>query len=368
VILAARLRQLPLSLALLGLFAVVGWSVLPSRAATQAGAWRLRDPVADTSGIGVPVFALRQDGIAVLFGEANRTADGVIHLALYNRLDPILADTTQAVSLPGDLRLLWLLASEGERQRLREMASRLAIGLSDTAFAVLQAPEFAAEYRPRLLDIAQSALLAAWEDARAQAAWEQLLQACEPLLREVVTRELRPIVASRFEGVAARLLSANAGRLIPLIGGGNWDLEAVEQAVQASIAEAREEAIPQHALLRFLALHEARQFLQVFLAVAGDRLVHNPALIDLLARVVTDTRFRPALVFAATPAAVLGRAAPRLMVSLHGSTDLNLVASFVIHTMAAGRTDRVIVLMSAAQYREIAAIDPGVARPLELAR
>lgn len=364
---ATRSRQVSLSLALLGLFAVLGWSVLPSRATTGAGIWRLNDPVNDGAGIGASVFALRPDGIAVLFGEARQSADGVIRVALYDRLDPILVSATQAISLPGDLRLLWLLASEGERQRLREMASALTIGASDAAFAILQSPEFAADYRPRLLDAIQSALMVAWENARTQDAWAQVLQACEPLLREVAMRELRPIVASRFEGVASRLLRANVAKLIPLFGTKEWDLEVAEQAVQDTIAEVHGRGIPERALVRLFALREVRLFLEVFLGATGDGLLHNPALIDLVARVSTDSRFRPALALVADPAAVLARTAPRLMVSLHDSTDLNLVASFVIHTMAAGRSDRVVVLMSDAQYREIAAIDPGVGRHLRLA-
>lgn len=86
--------------------------------------------------------------------------------------------------------------------------------------------------------------MAGWRNARTQEAWARLMQACEPLLREIAVRELRPIVTSRFEGVASHLLRANLGKLIPLFGSGEWDLEAVEQAIQASIAEARERAIP----------------------------------------------------------------------------------------------------------------------------
>jgi hypothetical protein len=123
----------------------------------------------------------------------------------------------------------------------------------------------------------------------------------------------------------------------------------------------------EHALERLFTLWEARHFLQVFLETTGEGLTRNPALLDLVARMSTDIRFRPALTHVADPVAILARTAPRLMVSLHDSTDLNLVASSVIHTMAAGRTDRVVVLMSDAQYREIDAIDPGVARQLRLA-
>ncbi len=363
-ILGGYSRQVPISVALLVVFTLLGWSVLPVRA---TGALRLTDPMGTANHIGTPVFALRPNGVAVLFGEATHAGDGGIEVALYDRTDPVLLNATQAISLPGDLRLLWLLASEDERRQLRAMASAMIVGASDTAVSILQSPEFVADYRPSLLNAIQSAMLAAWYDARAQDAWATLVQACEPSLREMVVHEIRPIVASRFEGVPVRMLHDNLGKLIPVFGGGAWDLDAAEQAMQASIAEARARGIPERALQHLAALPEVRAFLQIFLTTAGERLMRDPVLPALLARLSTDARFRPALAHIIDPGAMLARTAPRLMVSLHGSTDLNLVASFVIHTMAAGRTDRVIVLMSDAQYREIDAIDPGVARPLRLA-
>jgi hypothetical protein len=363
-ILAGCSRQVPISLVLVVVFAILGWSVLPMRA---TGGLTLKDPTGDTDHIGVPVFALHQDGVATLFGEAMHAADGGIQVTLYDKTDPILLSATQAISLPGDLRLLWLLASEDERRQLRDMLSAMIIGASDTAFAILQSPDFASDYRPSLVDAIQSAMLAAWQGARTQKAWTELLQACEPPLREVAVREIRPIVARRFDGVPSRLLYDNLGRFIPVFGSGQWDLDAAEQAIQASIAEVRGRGIPERALQRLFMLREVRQFLQIFLATTITQLMHDPVLPTLVARLSTDTRFRPALAHIADPAAMLARTAPRLMVSLHGSTDLNLVASHVIHTMAAGRTDRVIVLMSDAQYHEIDAIDPGVARQLRLA-
>jgi hypothetical protein len=349
------------------LFTILGWTAIPSRATTLEGAWRLTDPASSDDKIAAHVFTLRPDGVAVLSGDAEQIPDGTIRIGLYDPLDPMLVNATLAVSLPGDLRLLWLLASEQERTRLRGMASVLLIGLSDSLVATMQAPEFVADYRPQFARIAEAALTAAWQDRRIQAAWAQLLLAYEPIMREVATRELRPIVVSHFDGVAYRLMRANFVRLLlPL--SGEWDLEPAEQAIQETIADVRARDIPEHTLERLLAPLEARQFLEVFANVIGDNLAHDPGLVDLVARMATDTRFRPALALAAGPAGDLARSALQLVVSLHGSTDLNLVASFVFHVMAAGQTERVVVLMSDRQHRDIAAMDPGVARLLRMAR
>jgi hypothetical protein len=79
---------------------------------------------------------------------------------------------------------------------------------------------------------------------------------------------------------------------------------------------------------------------------------------------VFDDRFRPYLNVASAKAMDLARIAPRLLVSLHGSTDLNPVASFVIRTLVSARSDRAVVFMSPAQRDELEALDPASVHPL----
>ena len=55
----------------------------------------------------------------------------------------------------------------------------------------------------------------------------------------------------------------------------------------------------------------------------------------------------------------LSRLAPRLLVSLRGSKELNLVAATVIRATIAGRGDRVVVFMTPAQRDEVQAWAPG---------
>ena len=372
-----------LSAALVALFVALGWSAMPLGAALRPSTGLLVDPLVDQAaddpacGVAAAVFALRADGTAVRFGDA-RTDDpagsgatsghdaacGAIRLKLYDPLDPLLEDATEAVSLPGDARLLWLLASDDERRRLRAMAADLAAGLSESAVTILRSPEFVADYRDRLTEIVQSALLRAWRDTRTETAWTELLAACDPLLREVAQRELRPIAARHFDGIAARLLQANAITLIDVFHDRDWDAAPVEQALKAMAAELRDREIPERTAAKLLGAPEATHFLRVVLGVAGDTLLHSQDLIDLLARAAVDPRFRPALSAAMGPAGRLARTAPKLLLALHGSTDLNLVAPFVIRAMVGGRQDRVVVLMSAAQRREIEAVDAGAMRRL----
>ena len=79
---------------------------------------------------------------------------------------------------------------------------------------------------------------------------------------------------------------------------------------------------------------------------------------------IFDDRFRPYLNDAYGRVMDIARIGPRLLVSLHGSTDLNPVAAFVVRTLVAARADRVVVFMSPAQRDELMALDPLSVRPL----
>jgi hypothetical protein len=105
-------------------------------------------------------------------------------------------------------------------------------------------------------------------------------------------------------------------------------------------------------------------FLRVFLDAMAGALAHDTALKDLVGEMVFDDRFRPYLNIASAKAMDLARIAPRLLVSLHGSTDLNPVASFVIRTLVSARSDRAVVFMSPAQRDELEALDPASVHPL----
>jgi len=105
-------------------------------------------------------------------------------------------------------------------------------------------------------------------------------------------------------------------------------------------------------------------FLRVFVDAMVRELAQDTALRELVGEMVFDNRFRPYLNDATERAMDLARIAPHLLVSLHGSTDLNPVASFVIRTLVSGHRDRVVVFMSPEQRDELMTLDPAAVRPL----
>ncbi len=351
-------------MALTAILVALGLSALPNDLTATAGSITVRDPSGVTAGIGAPVFVLRDSGLAIRFGNAVATRDGAIRIGFYDPLDPLLADATEPVSLPADPRLLWLLASPDERQSLREATTDLVRALPQTALAMLHSPEFNNLYRGRLEQRLRSDLDAAWQITRSSDAWQDLLRGYEPILRDAASRELRPIIESHFHDVPLRMLRANAWQLIDPFHDTVWNMAPVEDALQGALQEVRERSLPERLVARLLAASPTADFLQAFSDAMASQVLHDTALRDLASEMVADERLRPYVNNLIERAMGLARVAPRLLVSLHGSTDLNSVASIIIRTLVAGRNDRVVVFMSPAQRDEIMALDPDAVRPL----
>ena len=350
---------------LAALFGALGWSALPANVTRSGAALSLRDPAADGTGIAAPVFVLRDTGVAVRFGNAVQLPGGVIRVGFYDPLDPLLVRATEPVSLPSDVRLLWLLASPQERQSLRDRTADLAVALSHATFDIARSPEFVADYRDRLVQLLRADIEQAWQMTQQNGAWQELLRGYEPILRDTASRDLRPIVESHFRGVPMRMLKANALEIINPFGGDNWNMVPLEDALERAVQEIRDRGLAERTASRLIDAPPTTNFLRVFLDAFGARLANDTALKDLLGEMVFDERFRRYLDGMTTQAIELAHAAPRLLVSLHGSTDLNSVAAAVIRTTVTGQSDRVVVFMSPEQRDELQALDPAAPHILQ---
>jgi len=125
--------------------------------------------------------------------------------------------------------------------------------------------------------------------------------------------------------------------------------------------------VPERTVTRLLEAPPTGDFIRAFLETMTNELGGDMALRELIAEMVFDERFRPYLSNLMAQAMGLARVAPRLLISLHGSTDLNPVASLVIRTLVSGRNDRVVVFMSPAQRDGLMTLDPEAVRPLTYA-
>ena len=356
-------RQWALSIGLVAAFAALGLSALPRDVVTSGPPILMRDPLS-SGPIGFPVFVLRDNGSAVRFGDAASGPNGTIRVGVYDPLDPILGHATEAVSLPGDPRLLWLLASRSERESIREATGDLAHAVPHAALDILQSPEFVNDYRDKLVERLRVDLEAAWQDTRESGAWQALLRGYEPVLRDIAARELRPIIESRFRGVPMRMLRTNALMLMDPFSPLKWDTAPVESALQGAFDEIQQRQLPERTARRLLQTPATTDFLRNFVDALITQTARDMALRNLLSDMILDERFHPYLSQVSERAMDMGRVVPHLLVSLHGSTDLNPVAAYIVRTLVSGRFDRVVVFMSPTQRDELMTLDPDAVHPL----
>ncbi len=343
----------------------VGVSCLPGHPTQGPSAATLIDPQPNGGGIAPAVFALRDSGAAVRFANAEARPNGQILVGFYNALDPLLATATEPVLLPADARLLWLLASPGERQSIRDRAAALVVALSSGGRDIVTSPEFADHYRDRFLEVFQVAARSAWVVTQESGAWRALLRGLEPAMRDLGDRDIRPVVERHFRVVPGRMLRANAFAMLDPFTDRPWNMTPVEDALRSALLELRDREVPERMVAHLMASPQAATFLRLYQDELVRQLAHDGALQGLLAEMAFDERFRPYANGIVDRANDLARFAPRLLVSLRGSKDLNLVAATVIRATIAGRGDRVVVFMSRSQRDELAALDRYAVQPLE---
>ena len=355
----------PTSAAVLALLSAIGWSSLPGSLSDTSAAVRLTDRRPGAETLTTAVFALREDGSAVRFGNAERAPDGAIRVGLYDPLDRLVAVATEPVSLPADPRLLWLLALPAERLGLRQQAEALVLAVPNAFVDILRSPEFNADYRDRFVTVLRAGMEEAWQAAQDRGAWRDLLRSYDPILRETIGRDIRPIVEQHFRAVPLRMLRANALPLLDPFRDRPWDMAPVEDALREAIIDIRDHGVPERTVMQLMDSPATVDFLRLFQTVLIGKLARSPALQGLIAEMAFDPKLRPYLSEVTERANDLLRSAPRLLVSLHGSADINLVAATVIRTIVSGRPDRVVVFMSPAQRDEIIGLDRNAVHVLD---
>lgn len=366
-------RDWAISAVVLAVGIAVGVSCLPHRPTLGPGAIVLVDPMASGAppAIFAPavfapaVFALRENGAAVRFAHADAVPDGTVRVGFYDPLDPLLVFATEPVSLPADARLLWLLAAPAERATIRERSAALVGALASDTRAILTSSEFRDLYRDRFQAVFQAAARDAWTVTLNSEAWRDLTRGMEPALREMMNREVRPVLERRFRGVAGQMLRANALAMIDPFTDRPWNTGPIEDALRASFLELRERGVAERAIAHLLDQPHAAAVPGVFQDEMVRRLVRDDTLSRLVSEMIFDERLRPLAQASVERANDLARTAPRLLVSLRGGQELNLVAATVIRATIGGRGDRVVVFMSPGQRDEVTALDHSVVRPLE---
>lgn len=355
------------SLSLWVLFLSAGWSALPMRDRQPVWTFRPADRSAGIAAVSarpVPVFAMRPDRSTLRVGTGSTQADGRIEFTPFDPDDPLLVQGSEGLLFDADLRVLWLLASDEERTRIRLGIDALGRGLREAVDAVLKSPEFADDYKGELTNVIQQAADSAWREPVMRNAYDDLVRGVEPLLRDAARRDLMPLVLNRIEPLIWEMLGANAGALIDIFRTRQWDLKPVERTMDAILRDARERGIVERTSRRILDSRQARTFIQTFAGAVMDAMTRDPRIGGLLVRLVTDQRIGGYLSPLSQPAADLARFAPGMLLGVHPNNDLNAIAAFTFRGFITGRSGRLIILTNPGQRDEMLRLDPRAPRPL----
>ena len=347
------------SLLLLALFVTAGLSALPLRGAPPSLSFTAvaPDSLPAMTGI-VPVLTLRPDRTTIRSGYASRAENGRISVTLYDPYEPILAQASEGVVFSADLRALWVLATAEERDQLHAGFNALAMGLRRSSDAILHSPEFNADYRPALQEAARNAIEAAWKSPGTRAAYDEMVRGAEPILRDTATREIRPIVMRRIDGLVWDIVQANIGTVLDVFGRRTWNTAPLEQALEAALRDIREQGVLERMIGNIFETRQTKAFLQVFAGNAMDELAADKRVEETLIRLATDPRMTPYMTPMGGPANELSLMAPRILFGTRGSDDLNALAAYTFNGLIAGRPGPVVILMSPQQRDEMVRLDP----------
>ncbi|AWK85720.1 hypothetical protein [Azospirillum thermophilum] len=351
------------SAGLLALFAAAGMAALPLRTATATWSFSPAVPMDRTleptvAGSGIPVLTLRPDRTTIRSGYARQEDDGRIRVTLYDPSDPLLARASEAVLFFADIRTLWMLATEAERSELRQGFDRLGAAMRQSADAILRSPEFTREYRPALQESARDAFDKAWRAPATRAAYDEMMRAAEPIVRDTAMREIRPLVMRRLDGLIWEILQANVGAVLDVFNARPWNTAPLEQALEAAMRDVREFGVLERMAGAIVETRQTKLFLQTFANGMMDALAADPRVEATVMRLVTDPRMGVHLAPVGQPVGELSRMAPRILFGVRADADLNALAAYAFHGFINGRTGPVVILMSPQQRDEMLRLDP----------
>lgn len=148
--------------------------------------------------------------------------DGRVDITLFDPSDPRLIHGSEALMFNTEFRVLWLLATDEERARLWRGIEEVGRGLRTAMDGILESPEFTGEYRDALQEIGRMAIEEAWRAPSTRATYEEFLRSAEPMLHDIVGRDLKAIATKQVEPLVWNLIGANVGMALDPFRSQSW--------------------------------------------------------------------------------------------------------------------------------------------------
>lgn len=339
---------------------LAGRGVLPFLTGTPevTGIYRPPQPVVGLRpGDRVPVYDLRLSGNAMRSGIAVVTPDGRLRVSRYDGETALGADS-EAVLLPASVRTLWGLAGQGERAELKAAANAFARAIGDAIDRTAASPVFEQEYLPILGSIVRTAAGTAWNAQPVQEAFADLMRVADPLLRQAMADDLRPVLLDRLEPALWEALRINAANILDVFSGFELDLKPLETAISSAIADRRVRNAVREMLAMLAGTPQMKVLAERMAAAFTRTLRDDPRVPETLARLIADGRVSAYLEPVGDPALALFRAIPRTLARLDEQAELNSLAADIFKTQARGLSGHVMIFMPTAARDHVAAADP----------
>lgn len=296
-------------------------------------------------GIGgdVPVFCVASRRGAARCGVARLVAAGRLRFTPYASMDMPAGATPLLTS--ASFSLLWALADPLGRFKVREDAASLAEELMGQVHALTQTPVWQRDYRPPISRLLERIADQVWAAPQTRLAFDALLDALHPVLRESFADDLGPALAPHVNDAMWRIVRANGAQVFSLIGGWPLDLSPLEAVSDQAFADPAARAAVGRLVPRLMATPQA----ELLAEQAANRLAvvlrREPAVLDLLTRVATDPRLESPLSHVRNQSDALLRESAELLWGLGGSNSLNSLAGLVMRAALAGEAQPMILLV-----------------------
>lgn len=293
-------------------------------------------------------------------GAATVRPDGALNLTRYDgRNAP--AGREEPVLLVANVRALWVLASDAEREDLHRALNAFAGALGKAARDALTSPEFEKEYRPVLTAAVRRAAAGAWASPPVRDALNDLVRVSRPAVNQLTADVLRPALMERLQPALWAAVKDNTARLLDVFSGFQFDFGQIERATTAALGDPRVLRAAEETLGVVAGTPQMRILIERFTAEAADRLGKDKELVAALSRMMSDGRLAEYLAPVGDPGLALARTAPRALAQLDEKADLNSLAADIFKSQARGQSGHLVVFMSAEDRRRIQAIDPTAA-------
>lgn len=361
----ARLAAGASSFLLLALAGLGGASVFPFMTGIPAvtGAYRPAGAVpggALTPGATMMVYDVMSGPKTRRSGAATVRPDGALNLTRYDG-HSAPKGKEEAVLMPANVRALWVLATDQDRDALHRALNDFAVALGDAARQALTSPEFEGEYRPALAAAVRRAGTAAWSSKPVQDALDDLIKVSRPAFNRLSADTLRPVMMERLQPAVWATVKDNTARLLDVFNGFQFDFGQMERAATAALSDPRVMRAAEEAAGVVAGTPQMRTLMERYAAETAYKLSKDRDLSALLGRMMSDGRLADYLTPLGDPALALARVAPRSLAQLDEHSDLNSMAADIFKGQARGQSGHLVVFMSPAERRRLQTIDPSAA-------